>query len=132
MLIDRIELYLVRNTFSEPWHTAYGTDEENCVLMTRMVSGKHEGWSESSPLPGPHYSYEYGEGIYQLASIPNMVYPHDITPETEGYLDPICEVPLENCAPYRFRPTSAAGTPIKPDMTKMLAKTEKQCIIEAK
>lgn len=371
MLIDKIELYLVRNTFSEPWHTAYGTDEENCVLITRMISGNHEGWSESSPLPGPHYSYEYGEGIYQLASrflaphivgrdmatagdvaaamsavkgnpfakagiemawwtlqadikgvplrrllgqagdpiveqgvgygiydkyddliervgrsfdkgvkrvklkaahgwdvdmvaavrsvfphqklhidcnasytydevetfkkldrfhlemieqpfapgdllghaklqkqldtpicldegivdplsvaqalelgacryvnikparvgglgnsleinrlcaqagvgcwvggmlesdvgksicvelasIPNMVYPHDITPETEGYLETICEVPLENCAPYQFQTTSQPGTPIKPDMAKMLAKTEKHCVIEAK
>ena len=68
MKLDRIELYLVENMFDEPWHTAYGSDDGNCVLITRMISGKHEGWSESSPLPGPNYSYEYGEGIYEIAS----------------------------------------------------------------
>ena len=32
-----------------------------------MVSGNHEGWSESSPLPGHNYSYEYGRGAYEVA-----------------------------------------------------------------
>ncbi len=68
MIIDRIELYLVRNQFLAPWRTAYGTDYENNVLITRMISGEHEGWSESSPLPGPHYCSEYGEGAFQVAS----------------------------------------------------------------
>lgn len=67
MRIDSIELYLVQNRFFRPWRTAYGEDASNCVLITRLISGRHEGWSESSPLPGPNYSYEYGEGVYNVA-----------------------------------------------------------------
>ena len=33
-----------------------------------MRSGEYEGWSEASPLPGPTYCYEYGEGVYNIAS----------------------------------------------------------------
>ncbi len=68
MLIEGIELYLVNNRFYKPWRTAYGADAGNSVLMVRMTSGGQEGWSESSPLPGPAYSYEYGEGVYRLAN----------------------------------------------------------------
>ena len=58
MRIDSIELYLVENRFYRPWRTAYGSDAGNCVLITRMRSGDHEGWSETSALSGPNYSYE--------------------------------------------------------------------------
>lgn len=67
MRIDSIELYLVENRFYRPWRTAYGSDEGNCVLITRMRSGDHEGWSETSALSGPNYSYEYGEGMFIVA-----------------------------------------------------------------
>lgn len=66
MRIDKIELYLVENRFHRPWRTAYGADPGNSALITCMHSGSHEGWSESSPLPGPTYSYEYGPGIFEL------------------------------------------------------------------
>jgi len=68
MLIDKIDLYLVENKFYTPWRTAYGSDAGNCVLIVRMASGGYEGWSESSPLPAPTYSYEYGEGAYRVAN----------------------------------------------------------------
>lgn len=67
MRVDKIELYLVENRFHRPWRTAYGADPGNSALITCMRSGSHEGWSESSPLPGPTYSYEYGPGIFELA-----------------------------------------------------------------
>lgn len=67
MLIDSIEIYLVENSFYSPWRTAYGSDAGNMVVITRMTSGAHEGWSESSPLPCPNYSYEYGEGAFHVA-----------------------------------------------------------------
>ena len=67
MRIDSIELYLVENRFYRPWRIAYGSDEGNCVLITRMRSGDHEGWSETSALSGPNYSYEYGEGMFIVA-----------------------------------------------------------------
>ena len=67
MKIDRIELYLVENEFRTPWRTAYGSDAYNSVLITRMVSGDQEGWSESSPLPSPTYCAEYGAGIFRVA-----------------------------------------------------------------
>ena len=67
MQIDSIELYLVENKFYTPWRTAYGCDAGNCVLITRMCSGSHEGWSESSALSGPNYSYEFGEGMFIVA-----------------------------------------------------------------
>lgn len=67
MRIDSIELYLVENRFYRPWRTAYGSDAGNCVLITRMRSGDHEGWSETSALSGPNYSYEYGEGMFIVA-----------------------------------------------------------------
>ncbi len=66
MFIDKIELYLVENDFFTPWRTAYGSDPGNCAVFARMVSGTYEGWSESSPLPGPNYSYEYGYGAYEV------------------------------------------------------------------
>lgn len=68
MKIDSIELYLVENRFHKPWRTAYGADAGNAVLLTCLRSGEHEGWSESSPLPGPTYCYEYGEGLFNVAS----------------------------------------------------------------
>ena len=67
MIIDKIDLYLVKNKFYHPWRTAYGSDPGNAVLIVRMASGKFEGWSESSPLPGPNYCYEYGEGAFNIA-----------------------------------------------------------------
>ena len=66
MRIDGIELYLVENAFHKPWRTAYGSDPGNSVVIARMVSGNHEGWSEASPLPDPNYSYEYGKGAFQV------------------------------------------------------------------
>ncbi len=68
MRIDGIDLYLVENRFHRPWRTAYGSDPGNAVLMTCLHSGQHEGWSEASPLPGPTYCPEYGEGAYHVAS----------------------------------------------------------------
>lgn len=68
MRIDSIDLYLVENRFHQPWRTAYGADAGNAVLLTRLRSGEHEGWSEASPLPGPTYCYEYGDGLFQVAS----------------------------------------------------------------
>lgn len=68
MKIDSVELYLVENRFHKPWRTAYGADAGNAVLLTCLRSGEHEGWSESSPLPGPTYCYEYGEGLFNVAS----------------------------------------------------------------
>lgn len=67
MYIDRIELYLVKNKFREPWRTAYGSDDENCVVMAKMISGEHEGWGEGSPLPNPTYCSEWGEGAFEVA-----------------------------------------------------------------
>ncbi len=66
MYIDRIELYLVENRFHEPWRTAYGSDDGNCVVMARLISGDHEGWGEGSPLPGPTYCGEWGEGAFEV------------------------------------------------------------------
>ena len=67
MYIDRIELYLVENEFIEPWRTAYGSDDGNCVVMAHLISGQHEGWGEGSPLPGPTYCGEWGEGAFEVA-----------------------------------------------------------------
>ena len=67
MRIDGLELYLVENAFYKPWRTAYGSDPGNSVVIARMVSGQHEGWSEASPLPDPNYSCEYGAGAFQVA-----------------------------------------------------------------
>ena len=66
MRIDGLELYLVENAFFKPWRTAYGADPGNSVVIARMVSGEHEGWSEASPLPDPNYSYEYGRGAFEV------------------------------------------------------------------
>jgi len=66
MRIDGMELYLVENAFHRPWRTAYGSDPGNSVVIARMVSGEHEGWSEASPLPDPNYSYEYGRGAFEI------------------------------------------------------------------
>lgn len=68
MRIDAIELYLVNNEFSAPWRTAYGSDDENCVVMARLISGEHEGWGEASPLPGPTYCSEWGEGAFEVVA----------------------------------------------------------------
>ncbi len=68
MKIDSIELYLVNNEFIAPWRTAYGSDDENCVVMARLISGNHEGWGEASPLPGPTYCGEWGESAFEVAS----------------------------------------------------------------
>lgn len=66
MHIEGIELYLVENAFYKPWRTAYGSDPGNSVVIARMVSGQYEGWSESSPLPDPNYSCEYGRGAFEV------------------------------------------------------------------
>lgn len=85
MFIDTIELYLVKNKFRSPWRTAYGTDYENCVVITRMKSGEHEGWSESAPLPSPNYSYEWGEGAFEIAS--RFLAPSVVGKEMSSYKD---------------------------------------------
>lgn len=67
MFIDGIEFFLVKNKFYTPWRTAYGSDDGSVVVITRMKSGRFEGWSESSPFAEPNYSYEYGEGVFEVA-----------------------------------------------------------------
>ena len=85
MFIDSIELFLVRNKFRSPWRTAYGTDYENCVVITRMTSGNFEGWSESAPLPSPNYAYEWGEGAFEVAS--RFLAPSVVGKEMPSYKD---------------------------------------------
>lgn len=68
MFVDAIEVYLVKNDFISPWRTAYGSDSDNCVVMVRMISGEYEGFGEASPLPAPTYSYEWGEGAFEIVT----------------------------------------------------------------
>jgi len=67
MRIDQIDLFLAENEFFEPWRTAYGSDTGNSMLITRLRSGEFEGWSESTPLPGPTYCPEYTESVFNVA-----------------------------------------------------------------
>lgn len=67
MKIDAIDLYLVKNEFIEPWTTAYGSDDGNTMLITRLRSGAFEGWSESTPLNDPTYCPYYAESVYRVA-----------------------------------------------------------------
>ena len=68
MFIDAIEVSLVENEFISPWRTAYGSDDGNCVVMVRMLSGNHEGFGEASPLPAPTYCGEWGEGAFEIVT----------------------------------------------------------------
>ena len=75
---------------------------------------------------------DVGKGIcVELAAMDNMVYPNDITPETDNYPEPIAVRPLEHVAPWKLPVAQTPGTPIKPDMEKMLAKTRLHCSLKA-
>lgn len=68
----------------------------------------------------------------ELALADNMVYPHDITAECDNYPEPIAEKPLVHSAPWQYAPSTSAGTPIKPNMEKMLAKATHKFCADAK
>ena len=75
---------------------------------------------------------DVGKGIcVELAAMDNMVYPSDITPETDNYPEPIGVHPLKYVAPWKLPVAQTPGTPIKPDMDKMLSKTRLHCSLKA-
>lgn len=66
MLIDAIDIYLVRHPLKSPWRTAYGSDSYILSVMVQIHSGSLSAWAESSPLAMPTYSPEYAQGVYYL------------------------------------------------------------------
>ena len=67
----------------------------------------------------------------ELAAVPGMNYAHDVTPAMFNYPDSITEKELildENCClPVSDKP----GTPVLPDMKKLLPKVAAKAVIEA-
>lgn len=66
MLIERIEIYHVRLPLRTPWRTAYGEDSAIDSVLFRMVSGKDEGWGETTPFAEPTYSPETAGTVFLL------------------------------------------------------------------
>src|SRR4051794_13231668 len=66
MFIDRIEIYHVRMPLVYPWKTAYGEDADIDSVLFRLVSGDHEGWSETTPFAAPTYSPETASTVFVL------------------------------------------------------------------
>ena len=58
----------------------------------------------------------------ELDAIPNMVYSHDITPASINYPATITKRALLMTPDKKLELSKEAGTPIKPDMDKMLQK----------
>ena len=81
MLIDAIDIYLVRHPLKTPWRTAYGSDSYILSVMVQLHSGVFSAWAESSPLALPTYSSEFAQGVYYLNSevFAPMVLGQDIT-----------------------------------------------------
>ncbi|MGN1028184.1 MAG: hypothetical protein ACI4P4_17485 [Faecousia sp.] len=51
-----------------------------------------------------------------------IVYPNDITPETDNYPEPIGAKALKYVKPWKLPVAQMPGTPIKPDFTNMMAR----------
>lgn len=74
---------------------------------------------------------DVGKGICaELDSIGNMTYPHDISPESGTYPDPLCSVHLDLPTRWTVRCADHPGTPIKPDMEKLAQKTIRKIVLE--
>ncbi len=67
MIIDAIDIFLVKSPLISPWRTAYGEDSDIYSIIVGMHSGAYTGWSEASPLFAPTYSPEYADGVYHVA-----------------------------------------------------------------
>ena len=67
----------------------------------------------------------------EAAALGNMVYPHDITPSTVNYPEIITESVIEETPQRTIACSDRIGTPIRPDMEKMLAKTTASFAIDA-
>ena len=124
MHIDGIELYLVENAFYKPWRTAYGSDPGNSVVIARMVSGKHDGWSKSSPLPDPNYSYEYGHGAFEVCKrlLAPLVLGKDVSSASINYPVTITQRTLTMTPDKMLELATESGTPVEPDVEKMMQK----------
>jgi O-succinylbenzoate synthase len=67
----------------------------------------------------------------EAAGIANMVYPHDITPSTINYPGIITESVIEETPQRTIQCIDRIGTPIKPDLEKLKAKTLDTFVLEA-
>ena len=67
----------------------------------------------------------------EAAGIANMVYPHDITPSTINYPEIITESVIEETPQRTIQCVDRVGTPIKPDLEKLKAKTLDTFVLEA-
>ncbi|MBR4861861.1 MAG: o-succinylbenzoate synthase [Firmicutes bacterium] len=67
----------------------------------------------------------------EAAGIANMVYPHDITPSTVNYPEIITESVIEETPQRTIQCVDRVGTPIKPDLEKLKAKTLDTFVLEA-
>ena len=68
MIVKEINLYYVQMPLTEPWVTAYGSQDEIESLFVHLKFDGAEGWGECAPAPLPLYNTEYTKGAFQCAN----------------------------------------------------------------
>ena len=64
MIIDRLELLLIKSPLVSPFATAFGMEKDIYSILACMHSGDAFGWSEASPFYAPCYSPESAMSVY--------------------------------------------------------------------
>jgi O-succinylbenzoate synthase len=61
MRIDAIAVRLAKMPMISPWRAGHGDEAAIESVFVKIVSGKLDGWGESSPLATPTYSPEWAQ-----------------------------------------------------------------------
>src|SRR3989337_1738080 len=56
--LDRIELFHMSMTLTQPFETSFGVEHERPCIVVRLEGGGAVGWGECVAGSGPWYSYE--------------------------------------------------------------------------
>ena len=121
-------------TITEPWQAEVAAEMKACKYIN-IKPARVGGLQNSLDINeicrqagigcwvGGMMESDIGKAICtELAAIPNMVYSHDITPASISYPVSITKRALLMTPDKKLELSKEAGTPVKPDMDKMLQK----------
>lgn len=66
MLIESIDVYLVRLPLITPFNTSYGDTDVIESVLVRLTSEGQEGWGEATAWAAPNYCPEYAGGVFDV------------------------------------------------------------------
>ena len=124
MRIDKIEMYRVCNPIKRPYITAFGAQNAFNSIVVKLESDGIAGWGES--CPGGMGESSLGTTVVaNLATLPNVNYPSDISPADKFYVENLGNPVLLTEQPGTYTMRDKPGLDVEPDFA-VLAKYKQE------